>query len=908
MNLVVKILLGALAAVVLTFILLIAAVTLIFEPNDYRPLLVRAVEDATGRDFSLEGDLGLKLLPCCGVSVGRATLGNPPEFPAEPLVSVDSALVSVKIWPLISRRDVQVGTISLEGADVRLMKLADGTGNWEFAEVQSETETDAESPISSLTIEGLQIHNGSVRYRDLATQETYAAQDIDVTTGPIGGNDAIPVSLSLRASDEVNNTTADVRLDTYLKMDGDLLRLESTTLAVSAAGEVIPTGKAGIDLKAVEISYDLASSSGQVTGIAADLALPGSTLATTAEVSFSSQTVTASGNFDVREADLRELLAAVPDAAFEPADDQALRSLRGSGRWSATSDRAEITNLNLQLDESSISGNLAITDFDSGAALLKLQINRIDLDRYQSADSVPAPASAAEPIEIPFDLFAELPIEAELQFDQLQASGIELQDLQLMLKNRPGVMSVTVAASLLNGRLTLSGSGNPAAANPALNGKLELVNLSPRQALAALDETFETADPNALTNLSGTASWLLRPRSIEFSDMQWTLDETRLAGSFGLKDFARPEIVFNVQLDRMDLDRYLAPESESAATDSKEAEIPADTIRELNLNGRLSANSLKIADLQLTNLAAGVTAAAGVLTLEPLTANLYGGAYNGRIRIDASGAQSQLSLDQELKSVQLSELLPALLQSDRLAGSVSLKLSGSGIGSTQTELLQALSGDFNFNLADGLYRGMDIAYEIENAQALLKRSARPETPDRRETPIQALAFSGRMVDGVLRSDNLKAEIPHLILKGAGGVNLIERTLDYQLNAKVLKSATNTADSVWRSLAGNTIPLTIKGEMSAPKVGVNMQGLIVETVKEKARNALLKALGTGDSAGPPDSEAAAVGTAADTATSTDKPSDQAETTDAPVEEQEAEPPKPEDLLKEGLRNLFKKPDQ
>jgi len=80
------------------------------------------------------------------------------------------------------------------------------------------------------------------------------------------------------------------------------------------------------------------------------------------------------------------------------------------------------------------------------------------------------------------------------------------------------------------------------------------------------------------------------------------------------------------------------------------------------------------------------------------------------------------------------------------------------------------------------------------------------------------------------------------------------------------------------------------------------------VKEKARNALLKALGTGDSAGPPDSEAAAVGTAADTATSTDKPSDQAETTDAPVEEQEAEPPKPEDLLKEGLRNLFKKPDQ
>jgi hypothetical protein len=204
---------------------------------------------------------------------------------------------------------------------------------------------------------------------------------------------------------------------------------------------------------------------------------------------------------------------------------------------------------------------------------------------------------------------------------------------------------------------------------------------------------------------------------------------------------------------------------------------------------------------------------------------------------------------------------------------------------------------------------MDLVYEIQNAQALLKRTPAPLVPDRMETPIRALSFTGQMVDGVLGSDNLKAEIPYLSLGGKGGVNLVERTLNYQLNAQVLKTADNATGSQLQSLIGSVIPLTIKGPMSKPKVGVDLQGLVVETVKEQARNALLKKLGPApaDSATTtaPATPAASSATDASPAAATEN------TADAPASEPtetKPEPVKPKDLLKQGLRDLLKKPEQ
>ena len=905
----IKILLAALAAIALIFIAIALAVAFVFEPNDYRPLVVDSVRDATGRDFELDGDLSLKLFPCCGVSVGSARLGNPPGFPDESFAAIESASVSVKIWPLLTRREVQIGTVALDGAAVNLIELADGRTNWTFdsGEPAEQPGEDTGAAISSLTIEGLELSDGAVTYTG-ADGKRYAAREILLDTGAIGGDAPVPLALKLTARDETTETDAEIELTGSLaladSLEGSTVTLNGPQLTVRATGASIPSGTAEVALTAAALSYDTDTATGSLKGLDASVTLPGTRLQLTGDAAITADAVTGSGSFRIPESNPRELMDALPDMDYEPSGRDALKRLTGSGRWSLTPTGGALSALDLTLDGSTIAGEAKVDSFDSGAATARIRIDSLALDGYLPEDSGTSAASTSpeptpEATEVPFESLKDLLLDVELTIGRLAAQGTTLENMTARFRNDGRALSLSLESNLYGGHLSLNGSGNPAASSPMLTGSLEMKSLSPRAALTALGETVDTANPDVLADLSGSTRWQLGRRTLRLEQMNWKLDNTRLTGTLYVDGFDTPATRFDLALDRINLDDYLAPETDAEADDTPtEVEIPVEMLRSLDLNGRLKAGALRVMHLDLADVDATVTAENGVLRLEPLTAGLYGGTYQGNVVIDATGEKSRMTLDQRLSAVQVGQLLDTLVGSDRIAGALTLNLSGSGMGNTSTELLKALTGNIDFNLSDGVYHGMDIAYEIENAQSLLKRTAAPDRPNRKETPIRALSFAGSIVEGVLGSDSLNAEIPYLKLGGKGGVNLLERTIDYQLNAQVLKTADTATGTTLKGLGGSTIPLTISGPMADPKVRVNMQGLIVETVRETARDALLKRLGL-------DHEPEATGELA-----TDASPEQAVPTETPAEPdtaEEAKPPSARELLEEGLRGLLKRPE-
>jgi AsmA protein len=377
--------------------------------------------------------------------------------------------------------------------------------------------------------------------------------------------------------------------------------------------------------------------------------------------------------------------------------------------------------------------------------------------------------------------------------------------------------------------------------------------------------------------------------------MNWQLDQTAITGGLSIDDFDTLATRFELALDRLNLDGYMAPDADDSGAEDA-AEIPVDMIRDLLLDGRLTAGELIIADLKLQNLSAAVRARDGILRLDPLQARLYGGHYRGVITIDATGPKALLTLDQQLDSVQVAEILRGLYGSDRLGGSVSLQVSGTGAGNTQTELLKALTGNVAMSLSDGVYRGMDVGYEVQRALALVRKEAAPSAPAKMETPIRALSFAGQMANGVLGTDQLSAEIPFFRLAGKGGINLLELALDYQLNAQVLKKDDTTAGQNLADLVNATIPLTISGPLASPRVGVDMKNMVTNTIRDtlqdRAREALLKSLGGATTESPPATQ------------TTDGPAGSAPEESTPA----AEPEEPKadsakDLLKRGLRDLL-----
>ena len=69
------------------FVLAAIAVSLFFDPNDYRDQIAEEVRRETGRELVIEGDLGLSVFPRFGIDIGRTTLGNAPGFGSEPFLS-----------------------------------------------------------------------------------------------------------------------------------------------------------------------------------------------------------------------------------------------------------------------------------------------------------------------------------------------------------------------------------------------------------------------------------------------------------------------------------------------------------------------------------------------------------------------------------------------------------------------------------------------------------------------------------------------------------------------------------------------------------------------------------------------------------------------------------------------------
>ncbi|MCC7257006.1 MAG: AsmA family protein [Gammaproteobacteria bacterium] len=281
MKLLAKILAGVAALALLVAIALGVAVTLLFDPEEYRPLLAESVQRTTGRQFTLDGELGLDVFPCCSVTLGRAALGNPPGFPPEDFARVESAALSIRLWPLVTRGEVAIGTVRLQGLDARLMVREDGAANWEF-----EGEADAAAPTPAaagdgetrLQVERIEVRDGRVAYRDATDGSAYHAEALRLDTGRIEPGEPFELALDTRLTDETDGTTGTLALRGQASLDAtfERLTLAKPVFNITAAGGAVPGKDATLKLVATTLEVVLAEATRfDFRGVEGEFALSG---------------------------------------------------------------------------------------------------------------------------------------------------------------------------------------------------------------------------------------------------------------------------------------------------------------------------------------------------------------------------------------------------------------------------------------------------------------------------------------------------------------------------------------------------------------------------------------------------------------------------------------------------------
>jgi AsmA protein len=444
---------------------------------------------------------------------------------------------------------------------------------------------------------------------------------------------------------------------------------------------------------------------------------------------------------------------------------------------------------------------------DIGQELYRL--DGLTLDTTWKGDGFPA---AGVPVALKAQDF-----NANLQQQTLELAGLDME----------------LAGAHLSGSLT----GAEILDAPKLRGPLKLEPVSLREWLPKLGVTLpKTRDPDVFKRLGFSGTVAMTKTSAELGDIVFRLDDTTAKGMLGVADFASKALRFDLNVDKINADRYLPPATDAPAakpTEKTPTEIPVDMLRKLNARGQMTVGEAVFAGMKFSKLRLGVNARDGKVRFHPSEASMYGGQYRGDIGIDATGNVARVTMDEHVSSVDFKPLFKDLFESERVAGKGSANLKLAGSGRTTDDIMKTLDGTVDFKVADGALEGADLWYEIRRARALLKQQPIPERTGPVRTTFSALTGSGVMADGVLKNDDLDAAMQYLKVTGQGTVDVPKSTLDYRLIATVLKIPREGADTAqMEDMVDAQIPVKVTGSLTDPKVRPDIDAYLKGEAKQR----------------------------------------------------------------------------
>jgi AsmA protein len=521
------------------FALLLAAVValpMFFDPNSFRQQIAEIVHDETGRQFEV-GNIKLQVFPWLHAEVSDVKLGNAEGFGSEPFAAVQEMGVGIQLLPLLRDGQAKISGITLDGLHLNLAVNKDGVNNWqdisahreklerEKPEEAPKVEGEASFKIEDINIDGIEISDAVIRYADAKAGKTYAIEPLNLDVGSISPGEPFDIELSLTTLSESPKAALDLKLEANVTPDLDtqiitlkdpnisftlkaqdpaivaegdlsaqiladlkqgLFTIDALKLKATATGDTLPGGKQSVAVNGA-LRYD--QKQGTMTLKDGRIEAAGAVITTAIEgKGLNGEQPQLSGPIKVATFSPRDLFKLLGIEAPKTADPNVLSKAALSAQYSGSFKTAALRDLNVTLDDTTLTGQLAITDFATKAIDLALKVDAIDADRYlppKSEDKTPAaepgPAADVNAIKLPTEALDKLNADGTIDIAKLTINKLQLTDVRLTLGGK-GSQAKTqeLSARLYGGNVNLSnryaGGGTPTF---ALKTNLTALNAAP---------------------------------------------------------------------------------------------------------------------------------------------------------------------------------------------------------------------------------------------------------------------------------------------------------------------------------------------------------------------------------------------------------------------------------------------
>jgi uncharacterized protein involved in outer membrane biogenesis len=378
--------------------------------------------------------------------------------------------------------------------------------------------------------------------------------------------------------------------------------------------------------------------------------------------------------------------------------------------------------------------------------------------------------------------------------------------------------------------------------------------------LAALQAKFhlsgsDLADVYYLTGLAlpntppyDVSGTLVRDQlTFRVDDFQGKLGSSDVAGKLGIDTgHERPKLSAILASKQLNLADLAAPLGTEATPDRKsntlarpatpvaasppalllpDADLQIERVRGMDADVQFDAASVSASKMPMKKVHFHLNLDNGKITLDPLAFQLPQGEFSGMVTVDAQGATPKTNIDMKLRNVDLAQFKPKSGKQAPLEGQLLGRIKLQGSGTSVHKTAENVDGDITLVIPSGEMReafaeltGIDLARGL----GLIL------TKNERNTAVRCGVASFKAAGGELTATTLVIDTTHVLVAGQGGINLKTEALDLSLRGQPKEA---------RMLRLRT-PITLRGSLLEPKIGVQPGKLAAQTGAAVALGALL----------------------------------------------------------------------
>jgi AsmA protein len=309
-------------------------------------------------------------------------------------------------------------------------------------------------------------------------------------------------------------------------------------------------------------------------------------------------------------------------------------------------------------------------------------------------------------------------------------------------------------------------------------------------------------------------------------------DESKIALKFNVAKFAPLALGFDLDIDRLNLDKYLPPGKPEAKQAGGEGKIDLSALKALNLRGTAKIGSLQVANVKAASVKLQISAAGGKLDIAPHSASLYEGTLAGALSVNANG--NTVAIKENLAGVNINALMKDALAKDLLEGRGSVSMDVTAAGETVTAMKKALNGSASISLRDGAIKGIDLAKSFRELKSKFGagQDAVQQAKAADKTDFSELSGTFKIANGVAHNEDLSAKSPFMRLSGAGDIDIGGSAMNYLGKASVVATSGGQGAGDLEHLKGVTVPVRVSGPFENLSYKIEFARLLQEATKAR----------------------------------------------------------------------------